>query len=96
MRALLSKVMTGSMVAGAALLVAACGGGGEEAVDNTATTDLGTEALDSTNDVTAIDAGTGADMNMAIDTGADANAAADATGNEAANATTDTNLTNGM
>jgi hypothetical protein len=47
--------------------------------------------MDTTNDVTAIDAGTGADMNMAVDTGADANAA----GNEAGN-TTDTNMTNGM
>jgi hypothetical protein len=90
MRALISKVMTGSMVAGAALLVAACSGGGDDAANNVATDDLGTEALDTTNDVTAIDAGTGADLNMAVDTGADANAAA--------NATTDTtgNMTNGM
>jgi hypothetical protein len=90
MRALLSKVMTGSMVAGAALLVAACGGGSDEAANNTAT-DVGTEALDTTNDVTAIDAGTGADTNMAGDTGAmDANAM----DNTAAD--TSTNMTNGM
>jgi hypothetical protein len=79
MRALLSKVLTGSMVAGAALLVAACGGEGDEAANNVAAADLGTEMLDTTNDVTAIDAGTGADVNMAVDTGADANAAANAT-----------------
>jgi len=87
MRDLLSKIVTGSMVAGAALLVAACGGGGEEAANNTA--DVGNEAIDTTNDVTAIDAGTGADVNMAVDTGADANAMGNAT--ESAG-----NMTNGM
>jgi hypothetical protein len=40
MRALLSKVMTSSMVVGAALLVAACGGKGEEATNNEAAMDL--------------------------------------------------------
>lgn len=40
MRALLSKVMTCSMVAGAALLVSACGGKGEEATNNEANMDL--------------------------------------------------------
>ena len=79
MRALFSKVMTGSMVAGAALLVAACGGGGEEAANNAA--DVGNEAIDTTNDVTAIDAGTGADMNMAVDTGENAANAAESTDN---------------
>ena len=44
MRDLLSKVMTGSMVAGAALLVAACGGG-ETATNNTATTDMGNDTM---------------------------------------------------
>jgi hypothetical protein len=80
MRALLSKVLTGSMIAGAALVVAACGGSGDEAANNTAV-DTGTEALDTTNDVTAIDAGTGADVNMAVDTSADANASVNATDN---------------
>lgn len=89
MRALFSKVMTGSMVASAALLVAACGGGGDEAANNTAA-DLGTEALDTTNDVTAIDAGTGADTNMAGDMGAMDTNAMDNT------AASDTNMTNGM
>ena len=77
MRALLSKVMTGSMVAGAALLVAACGGGGEEAANNTA--DLGTE-MGLENDVTAVDAGTAVDANMAMDANvADANMSVNAT-----------------
>jgi len=71
MRALLSKVLTGSMVAGAALLVAACGGEGDTNITST-NIDAGTEALDTGNDVTAIDAG---DMN-AMDAGntADMNA----------------------
>jgi hypothetical protein len=77
MRDLLSKVMTGSMVAGAALLVAACGGGGDTNTANTA--NYSDEALMG-NDVTTVDAmngtdanlGTGADMNAA---GADMNAA---------------------
>ena len=90
MRALLSKVMTGSMVAGAALLVSACGGGDEAA--NNASMDVGTEALDTTNDVTAIDAGTGADTNMAGDTGAmDANVV-----DNTAAVDTSANMTNGM
>lgn len=91
MRALLSKVMTGSMVAGAALLVAACGGGSDEAANNMST-DVGTEALDTTNDVTAIDAGTGADVNMAGDTGAMDGTVADNT----AVVDSSTNMTNGM
>ena len=88
MRALLSKVLAGSMVAGAALVVAACGGDGDTTVNNM-TVDAGTEAMDTGNDVTAIDAGDATDMN-AMDTGnaADLNSAAstDAAGN----------MTNGM
>ena len=92
MRAILSKVLTGSMVAGAALLVAACGGGGDDAANNLAEADLGTEALDTTNDVTAIDAGTGADGNMAVDMST--NAVDPAAANTAADTTGD--MTNGM
>jgi hypothetical protein len=70
MRDLFSKLMTGSMIAGAALLVSACGGG-ETA--NTAETNL-TEmnSMDTTmdagsmNDVTAVD-GAMADSNMSMD-----------------------------
>lgn len=70
MRALISKIATGSMVAGAALLVTACGGTEEAATNNTAMTevDAGDPMLDgTTNDVTAIDAGTGMDANMSMD-----------------------------
>ena len=42
MRDILSKVMAGSMIAGAALLVAACSGGGNEA-NNTAADNLSTD-----------------------------------------------------
>jgi hypothetical protein len=70
MRDLFAKVMTGSMVAGAALLVAACGGSGDNTANNTAnaTTD---ETLMGTNDVTAVDA-----TNAVTTNGADANAGA--------------------
>lgn len=92
MRDLFKKAMTGSMIAGAALLVAACGGDNAE-VNNT-TTDLNaTDPLleGTTNDVTAIDAGTGLDANMATD----ANVTMDA--NTTTNTgSTDANLTNGM
>lgn len=40
MRHLVSKLMTASMVAGAALFVSACGGGETPAADNATTTDL--------------------------------------------------------
>lgn len=91
MRDLFSKAMTGSMVAGAALLVAACGDDRAE-VNNTAMTEM--DATDTmmdgtTNDVTAIDAGTGMDSNMAMDS----NMTMDA---NMTNDTTDTNVTNGM
>ena len=55
MRDLLSKVMTGSMVAGAALLVAACGGGEDAAANNTATNYV-EDPLMGANDVTPVDA----------------------------------------
>lgn len=79
MRDILSKVMTGSMIAGAALLVAACGSGNETnntAIDNT----LGTEPF--ANDLgTNVDMGNfgdtgnvgGVDANVSVNTGADAN-----------------------
>ncbi len=70
MRDLISKIVTGSMIAGAALLVTACGGKDDEA-NNTAMYEMNaTDTMfdGATNDVTAIDAGTGADANMAADT----------------------------
>ena len=93
MRDLLSKIVTGGMVAGAALLVTACGGGEDAEANNSAMTEMNATdtMLDgTTNDVTAIDAGTGADTNMAGDMTMDANLSGDlnttATG-------TDTNTT---
>jgi hypothetical protein len=96
MRDLFKKAMTGSMIAGAALLVAACGGGDNAEVNNTMTDLNATDPLleGTTNDVTAIDAGTGADANMAADANLtmDANATTDTTNT----GTTDANVTNGM
>jgi hypothetical protein len=69
MRDLFSKLMTGSMIAGAALLVSACGG---SETANTAETNLtemnsmDTMESGSMNDVTAVD-GAMADTNMSMD-----------------------------
>jgi hypothetical protein len=83
MRDLLSKVMTGSMVAGAALLVAACGGN-DEVANNTVVENL---EVDMGNDTTVLDATNGTDaMNMSTDaTAVDANAAAPAATDNATN-----------
>ena len=103
MRDLFSKVMTGSMIAGAALLVTACGGGENAEANNTATMEMNT--MDpmmegTTNDVTAIDAGTGADANMTMDANAsmtDMNTSGGAnTTTNTTTTTTDANMTNGM
>jgi hypothetical protein len=53
MRSIFKKAMTGSMVAGAALLVAACGGG-DTAANNTMANDLGADPMYDTN-LTATD-----------------------------------------
>ena len=45
MRDILSKVMTASAIAGAALLVSACGGGGSEANNMSDANALGTEVF---------------------------------------------------
>lgn len=90
MRDLLSKLTTGSMIVGAALLVSACGGTETaNTVDNTVVTD--TNALEpvdgtATDNMTPVDAATGNDAMMANDSAAAANAATDA--NAAAPATT--------
>lgn len=59
MRALISKVLTGSMIAGAALAVAACGPRTETTTDNTMVTDMNaTEGMDTmTDNMTAVDGG---------------------------------------
>ena len=74
MRAILSKVVTGSMIAGAALLVSACGGKTETTTENTVVTDL--NATDATMDgtmtdnMTAVDGAMGNDAMMANSGGA--------------------------
>lgn len=73
MRALISKVVTGSMIASAALLVSACGGNTENTTDNTVVTDLNTTdpMMDGTmtDNMTAVDGGTmGNDAMMMNDT----------------------------
>ena len=98
MRDLFKKVMTGSMVAGAALLVSACGGG-ETEVNNMATTDMDAGAMGTTNDVTAIDGANAMDANMTMDTNMtmDANmTGTNMTGNMTDANMTDANMTNGM
>ena len=67
MRDILSKVMTGSMIAGAALLVAACGGG-ETETTNTAMNGLETDPMYDTGNVTAIDGMNGMDTVNGMDT----------------------------
>jgi hypothetical protein len=83
MRALLSKLMTGSMVAGAALLVSACGGSKTaDTTENTAMTDLNAMAPDegTVNDMTAVDAAN-MDANAAGANMADTNASSATTTN---------------
>jgi hypothetical protein len=90
MRDLLSKVMTGSMVAGAALLVAACGGGEDAAVNNTGA-NFQDDTLMNTGDMSGVDAlnTTTTDSN-ALGTAADLNATTTTTNTT----TTDTTTTN--
>jgi hypothetical protein len=66
---MISKVLTGSMIAGAALLVSACGGNNETATENTLVTDLNaTEGMDTmTDNMTAVDGAMNGGM-MANDT----------------------------
>jgi hypothetical protein len=104
MRDLLSKVMTGSMVAGAALLVAACGGGEDAAANNTAMNYTDDALMANTGDVTGVDAlnattdsnalGTAADLNATTTTTTTTNTA---TGDTSTNTTgTGTGNTTGM
>ena len=75
MRAILSKMMTGTMVAGAALLVSACGGSETaNTAENTAMTDINAmaPAEGTMNDMTVVD-GAAMDANAM-----DANVAMDA------------------
>ncbi len=71
MRSIFSKALTGTMIAGAALLVSACGGTTETTTENTVVTDL--NATDATMDgtmtdnMTAVDGAMGNDTMMAND-----------------------------
>ena len=69
MRAIISKIVTSSMVAGAALMVAACGDSAETTTDNTIVTDLNSTdtSLDGTmtDNMTAVDGAMGNDAMMA-------------------------------
>lgn len=100
MRNIVSKIVTGGMVAGAALLVTACGGGEDAEANNSAMIEMNASdtMLDgTTNDVTAIDAATGADANMASDMTMDANATTDLNSTGATNSTSATEADlNGM
>lgn len=83
MRDILSKVMTGSMIAGAALLVAACGSSGNNAAANNAAADNGVNttvpALPEMNDMNGTGT-TGTDVNGTGTTGTDVNVSTDANG----------------
>jgi hypothetical protein len=73
MRAIFSKVVTGSMIAGAALLVSACGGKTDTTTENTVVTDLNSTdtMMDGTmtDNMTAVDgAAMGNDAMMSNDT----------------------------
>lgn len=77
MRAILSKMMTGTMVVGAALLVSACGGSETaNTADNTAMTDMNAmaPAEGTMNDMTVVDGAmmdaNAMDANMAMDANA--------------------------
>ena len=69
MRSLISKVLTGSLIASAALAVSACGPKTETTTDNTMVTDMNaTEGMDTmTDNMTAVD-GAMNDSMMANDT----------------------------
>jgi hypothetical protein len=88
MRALIAKVVTGSMIAGAALMVSACGHKSDTATDNTMVTDMNSTDMGTMDDnMTAVDSTMGNDAMMANDTAmsndmtANDTAAANDTGN---------------
>jgi hypothetical protein len=93
MRDLLSKVMTGSMVAGAALLVAACGGGEDAAANNTALNYTDDALMGNTGDVTGVDALNATTDSNALGTAADLNATTTTT--NTSTTTTDTTMNTG-
>ena len=95
MRDLLSKVMTGSMVAGAALLVAACGGGEDAAANNTAMNYTDDALMANTGDVTGVDALNATTDSNALGTAADLNATTTTTNTTTTTTDTTTNTGTG-
>ncbi|HMJ94196.1 MAG TPA: hypothetical protein VK472_08865 [Allosphingosinicella sp.] len=94
MRDLLSKIMTGSMIAGAALLVTACGGA-EDATTNNAEMNIEDPLM---NDVTSVDAMNGTDANLGMDANAATTTDTTSTNTTSTDTTTTANTTdaNGM
>ncbi|HVI99797.1 MAG TPA: hypothetical protein VM657_12110 [Sphingomonas sp.] len=85
MRAIISKLVTGTLIAGAALAVSACGDKTETTTDNTLVTDM--NAMDDmgtmTDNMTAVDGTMGNDAMLANDTAlANDTGAADAMAND--------------
>jgi hypothetical protein len=81
MRGIFSKIMTGTMVAGAALLVSACGGSETATTENTTMTEMNAmEPMEGTmNDMTVVDGAM--DANAMDANAADAGAMDNATTN---------------
>ncbi len=93
MRDLISKVVTGSMIAGAALLVVACGSNEDATANNAA---MNIEEPLPANDMTAVDGMNGTDANLGAPA-MDSNTATDTTVNTTETTTnTSTTTTNGM
>ncbi|HYI63801.1 MAG TPA: hypothetical protein VEW71_02835 [Allosphingosinicella sp.] len=80
------KILTASMIAGAALMVAACGGA-DTAANNTAATDMGNDTM---MDANATDMGMDTNMTMDANVSTDTNTTTTTTTTET-NTTTDTN-----
>ncbi len=93
MRDLISKVVTGSMIAGAALLVVACGSNEDATANNAA---MNIEEPLPANDMTTVDGMNGTDANLGAPA-MDSNTATDTTVNTTETTTnTSTTTTNGM
>ena len=105
MRDLLNKLLTGSMVVGAALVVSACGGSENANTAENTTTTTGMDTMEpvdgTTNDMTAVDGANGmgnmsADANMTMDTNmTGGNMTGGTTGGNMTGGTTGGNMTGG-
>jgi len=97
MRSTISKILTGSMIAGVALAVSACGPKTETTTENTMVTDLNsTEGMDTMSDnMTAVDGASNGGM-MANDSMGMDNGGMMANDTMMSNSTTTTTTTNAM